>query len=74
MPNYGRELIEIVTKDISSPTRLHVCGDVSRIIPKLLELPIDILSANIFIYYSYQNTRGRSILSEKNRVNLGLGL
>ena len=43
-PDYGKELIEIITKDISCPTRLHACGDVSKIVPELLEMPIDILS------------------------------
>ena len=43
-PDYGKELIEIITKDISCPTRLHVCGDVSKIVPELLEMPVDILS------------------------------
>jgi 5-methyltetrahydropteroyltriglutamate--homocysteine methyltransferase len=44
MPEYGKELIGIITKNISCPTRLHVCGDVSKIIPELIDIPIDILS------------------------------
>jgi 5-methyltetrahydropteroyltriglutamate--homocysteine methyltransferase len=44
MPEYGKELIGIVTEGISCPTILHACGDVSNIIPKLLEMPVDILS------------------------------
>jgi len=44
LPEYGKELIEVITKDLSCPTRLHVCGDVSSIIPELLEMPVDILS------------------------------
>lgn len=44
MPDHGRELIEIITGAISCPTVLHACGDVSSIIPKLLEMPVDILS------------------------------
>ena len=44
LPDYGTELIEVITKDLSCPTRLHVCGDVSPIIPELLEMPVDILS------------------------------
>jgi len=44
LPEYGKELLEVVTRDISCPTRLHVCGDVSSIIPELLEMPVDILS------------------------------
>ena len=44
MPDYGKELIGIVTKNIDSTIRLHICGDVTRIIPKLIEIPVDILS------------------------------
>ena len=44
MPDYSGELIEIITGAISCPTVLHACGDVSPIIPKLLEMPVDILS------------------------------
>jgi len=44
MPEYGKELIGVITENISCPTRLHACGDVSSIIPDLLEMPVDILS------------------------------
>lgn len=44
MPEYGKELIGIITKKISCPTVLHACGDVSPIIPSLIEMPVDILS------------------------------
>jgi len=44
VPEYGKELISVITKDLSCPTRLHVCGDVSSVIPQLLDMPIDILS------------------------------
>lgn len=43
-PSYGQELIETVVDGISIPKRLHVCGDVSDIIPQLLDMPVDILS------------------------------
>ena len=43
-PEYGYELINIITKNIKCPIRLHVCGDVTKIIPDLIELPVDILS------------------------------
>lgn len=43
-PEYGKELLEIVFKKISIKKRLHVCGDVSSIIPCLLDMPVDILS------------------------------
>ena len=44
MPDYADELIKIVLEDLRCPTRLHSCGDVSKIIPQLLEMPVDILS------------------------------
>jgi len=44
MPDYGKELIGIITDKILCPTMLHACGDVSQIIPDLLEMPVDILS------------------------------
>jgi 5-methyltetrahydropteroyltriglutamate--homocysteine methyltransferase len=44
LPKYGKELISIITQNLNCPTRLHVCGDVSNIIPELLEMPVDILS------------------------------
>jgi 5-methyltetrahydropteroyltriglutamate--homocysteine methyltransferase len=44
MPDYGKELINIITKNVSLPTRLHVCGDISKVIPDLLDMPVDILS------------------------------
>ena len=44
IPDYGKELIGIITKGISCSTVLHACGDVSTIVPELLEMPVDILS------------------------------
>lgn len=44
MPEYGKELIKIITENVSIPTRLHACGDVSDVVPELLEMPVDILS------------------------------
>jgi methionine synthase II (cobalamin-independent) len=45
IPEYAKDLIGTITNGLSScPTRLHVCGDVSRIIPQLVEMPVDILS------------------------------
>jgi len=44
LPEHGKELIQIITKGLSCPTRLHVCGDVSKIVPEVLEMPVDILS------------------------------
>ena len=44
LPEYGKELIKTITKDLSCPTRLHVCGDVSKIVSDVLDMPVDILS------------------------------
>jgi len=44
MPNYANDLLDLVFKDVKTTRRLHVCGDVSKIVPELLELPVDILS------------------------------
>jgi 5-methyltetrahydropteroyltriglutamate--homocysteine methyltransferase len=44
IPEYAKELINTIIKNVSCPTRLHVCGDVSKIVPELLEIPVDILS------------------------------
>jgi 5-methyltetrahydropteroyltriglutamate--homocysteine methyltransferase len=44
VPSYGKELINIISKDLSRPIRLHCCGDVSGVISDLLEMPVDILS------------------------------
>jgi 5-methyltetrahydropteroyltriglutamate--homocysteine methyltransferase len=43
-PEYANELIGVLTKNLSCPTRLHICGDVSLIVPQLGEMPVDILS------------------------------
>jgi len=44
MPEYAKELIQTVFKNVLCTKRLHVCGDVSKIIPILLEMPVQILS------------------------------
>ena len=44
LPEYAAELIGMITKHLSCPTRLHVCGDVSKIVPQLGEMPVDFLS------------------------------
>lgn len=44
VPEYGKDIIRIITDDLSCPTRLHACGDVSGIIPELIEMPVDVLS------------------------------
>jgi len=44
LPEYAKDLIGTITNGLSCPTRLHICGDVSRIIPQLVEMPVNILS------------------------------
>lgn len=44
IPEYGKELIKIITKDLSCPTRLHACGDISKVVTEILEIPVDVLS------------------------------
>jgi 5-methyltetrahydropteroyltriglutamate--homocysteine methyltransferase len=44
MPDYAKELMKTLLEGVSCTKRLHVCGDVSKIIPNILDLPIDILS------------------------------
>ncbi len=44
MPEYAKELMKNLLKNVDITTRLHICGDVSKIIPDILELPVDILS------------------------------
>lgn len=43
-PEYAKELLRVVVEGISLPVRLHVCGDVSDIVPDLLDLDVDVLS------------------------------
>ena len=47
IPDYGKELIKTIIKGVSCPIRLHVCGNVEKVIPGLLEMPVDILSHEI---------------------------
>ena len=44
VPEYGKEIIGEIIKGISCMARLHVCGNVSKVIPELLDMPVDILS------------------------------
>jgi 5-methyltetrahydropteroyltriglutamate--homocysteine methyltransferase len=44
MPEYGKELLEVITEGLSCTKVLHVCGDVSSIVSSLLEMPVDVLS------------------------------
>jgi len=44
MPDYAKDLIQTITKNLKCPIRLHVCGDVSEIVSDILEIPVDVLS------------------------------
>jgi 5-methyltetrahydropteroyltriglutamate--homocysteine methyltransferase len=44
LPEYAGELLSTITRGLPCTTRLHVCGDVSGIIPQLIDMPVDILS------------------------------
>lgn len=78
MPDYGKELIKIITKDLSCITRLHACGDVSNIVPDLIEIPVNILSHefkassqlfDVFKEYSFsQKICLGSVRSDNTRV------
>jgi 5-methyltetrahydropteroyltriglutamate--homocysteine methyltransferase len=78
IPDYSRDLEEIITKKVTCKTRLHACGDVSKIIPELLELPVDILShefkasPNLLIEFSkYKITKNiclGSVRSDDSRI------
>ena len=43
-PDYAKDLIKNTTRNIKIKKRLHVCGDVGKIVPGLIDLPVDILS------------------------------
>lgn len=44
IPEYSKELMKTLLKNVNITTRLHICGDISKIIPDILEMPVDILS------------------------------
>lgn len=78
MPKYAKDLIEIITSNLSCPTTLHACGDVSNIVPDLFEIPVDILShefkatpklIDVFKEYSFsQNLCLGSVRSDDAKV------
>lgn len=62
--DYADELLKHVLQNISIPTRLHACGDVTGIVSELLDLPVNILSHefsatpdlfNVFSEHSLEN-------------------
>jgi 5-methyltetrahydropteroyltriglutamate--homocysteine methyltransferase len=44
LPEYAEESLGIITKGLSCPVRLHVCGNVSRIVDRLVGMPVDVLA------------------------------
>ena len=66
IPDFGKELIGIITKGLSCPTRLHTCGDVSNIVPELLGMPVDIL----YNHYSiiHQHAQGQNKAEKDNHI------
>ncbi|MEM0493292.1 MAG: methionine synthase [Candidatus Thermoplasmatota archaeon] len=44
LPVYANDLISIILRGVDKPSVLHVCGDISNIIPDLIDTPVDILS------------------------------
>ena len=44
LPEYAEEVIGLISDGLSCPVRLHVCGDVSGIVGRLVEMPVDVLS------------------------------
>ena len=77
-PEYAKELISLIVEDVSCPTRLHVCGDVSSIVSDIVDFPVDILSheftatPELFSVFSeYDSSMGMClgcVRSDKKRV------
>jgi len=77
-PDFGYELIKILSNNIKCQTRLHVCGEVTKIIPDLIDLPIDILSLEfkakpklINSFKEYENKKKiclGSVRSDNNKI------
>ena len=44
IPDYAKDIISRAVSGVSVPVRLHACGDVTKVLPDLLELPVDVLS------------------------------
>ncbi len=44
LPEYAEEAIGIVSRGVACPMRLHVCGNVSGIVGRLVGMPVDVLS------------------------------
>jgi 5-methyltetrahydropteroyltriglutamate--homocysteine methyltransferase len=61
LPEYAKDAIGKITRGLSCPTRLHVCGDVSSIVSELVDMPVDILShefkASPYLFDAYREYR-----------------
>jgi 5-methyltetrahydropteroyltriglutamate--homocysteine methyltransferase len=44
LPEYAEESLGIVSGGLTCPVRLHACGNVSRIVDRLVGMPVDILA------------------------------
>lgn len=78
-PEYAFELIDHVLSNVNCPTRLHACGNVTSIVPSLLDLPVDVLShefaatPDLFdAFAEYPNTQKKiclgSVRSDQDQV------
>ncbi|MBU0762236.1 MAG: methionine synthase [Candidatus Altiarchaeota archaeon] len=69
-PDYGRELIEKVFANVDVPKMLHVCGDVSKIFPQLIEYKVDYLEHEFAANPSLWETVSQH--SFKQRLGVGV--
>jgi 5-methyltetrahydropteroyltriglutamate--homocysteine methyltransferase len=78
IPDYGKELISTIINNVSCPIRLHVCGDISKVIGDILDMPVDILShefkasPKLFDYFKNYNVTKNiclgSVRSDKSEI------
>jgi 5-methyltetrahydropteroyltriglutamate--homocysteine methyltransferase len=69
----GMKAIEIITENVKIPVGLHVCGNITRVIDKLVSFPgIDILSLE-FAASRNNFTVIKKELFERNSKKLGVG-
>jgi 5-methyltetrahydropteroyltriglutamate--homocysteine methyltransferase len=44
LPEYAEEVVGMISQGLSCPVRLHVCGNVARIVDRLVGMPVDVLA------------------------------
>lgn len=44
LPEFAEESLGLMTRGLSCPVRLHVCGNVARIVDRLVGMPVDVLA------------------------------